>query len=99
LANKLRLADQCDGAVEDYRKTLLIEPGHNAARLSLIACLFDLGDYRGARAEAREGVSYADRPGTVRLFQKFVGVADSAMQVKAKAGTVRLTITAADTLP
>lgn len=99
LANKLRLADRCDGAVKYYQKTLLIEPGHTAARLSLIACLLDLGEYRNARSEAREGVAYADRPGYVKLFQKFAGVADSALDASAPAGTVRLTIAAADTMP
>jgi tetratricopeptide (TPR) repeat protein len=99
LANKLRLNGMCEHAVRYYRQTLLIEYEHEAARTSLIACLLDLGLYADARAEAREGMSYASRPARLKAFQRFFVVADSAQRAGAPRGTVRLRITAADTLP
>lgn len=99
LANKLRLNGMCEQAVRYYRETLLIEPEQEAARTSLIACLLHLGRYADARAEAREGMSYATRQARLRVFQKLFRVADSAQTARAAPGTVRLTITAHDTLP
>lgn len=99
LANKLRLNGMCEPAVRYYRQTLLIEPEQEAARTSLIACLLNLGRYGDARAEAREGMAYATRPARLRVFQKLVRVSDSAQRVNAPAGSVRLIITAQDTLP
>jgi tetratricopeptide (TPR) repeat protein len=99
LANKLRLAGMCEPAVRYYRQTLLIEPEQEAARSSLIACLLYLGRYPDARAEAREGMSNASRPGRRKLFQKFFVIADSAAATSAAPGTVTLTIMAQDTIP
>jgi tetratricopeptide (TPR) repeat protein len=99
LANKLRLSGMCEQAVRYYRQTLLIEPEQEAARAGAIACLLHLGRYADARAEAREGMSYASRPARLKVFQKFLAVADSAQRRKAPPATVRFTITAADTLP
>ncbi len=99
LANKLRLNGMCEQAIRYYRQTLLIEPEQEAARTSLIACLLHLGRYADARAEAREGMSYATRPARLKVFQKLFLVADSAQTARAEPGTVRLTITAQDTLP
>jgi hypothetical protein len=44
-------------------------------------------------------MSYAIRPGHVKTFQMFFRVADSAAVAKAPPATVKLTITAQDTLP
>jgi hypothetical protein len=99
LANKLRLNGTCEQAVRYYRETLLIEPQQEAARTSLIACLLHLGRYPDSRAEAREGVAYATRPATTRVFQRLVQVSDSAIQAKAAPGTVKLTLTPRDTMP
>jgi Flp pilus assembly protein TadD len=99
LANKLRLNGMCEQAARFYRETLLIEPEQEAARTSLIACLLHLGRYDDARAEAREGMSYASRPARFKVFSRLMHVADSAGRAGAAPGTVRLTITAQDTLP
>jgi len=99
LANKLRLNGMCEPAVRYYRQTLLIEPQQEAARTSLIACLMHLGRYADARAEAREAVAYASSTSRVKVFQMMLRVADSAQAVRAPPESVKLTISAADTLP
>lgn len=99
LANKLRLNGLCEEAVRYYRQTLLIEPEQEAARTSMIACLFYLGKYSEARAESREGVAYASRPARVRVFQRLLRVSDSAAVAGAPAGTVRISMTPQDTMP
>jgi hypothetical protein len=99
LANKLRLAGLCEPAARYYRQTLLIEPEQEAARTGLIACLLHLGRYADARAEAREGMGNATRPGRLKLFQVFFRVADSAATARAAPGTVTLSIAARDTMP
>ncbi|MGE0443179.1 MAG: hypothetical protein AB7L66_22950 [Gemmatimonadales bacterium] len=98
LANKLRLNGLCEQAVRYYRETLLIEPEHETARTSLIACLLYLGRYPDALAESREGMSYATRPARLAVFRKLLRVSDSAQTARAAPGTVRLVITAQDTL-
>jgi tetratricopeptide (TPR) repeat protein len=99
LANKLRLNGMCEQAVRYYRETLLIEPELESARTSLIACFLHMGRYGDAKAEAREGITYASRDARLKVFTKLLRVADSAMAAKAPPGTVRLTITARDTMP
>ena len=99
LANRLRLAGQCEPASSFYRQALVIEPQHENARTSLIACFLFLGRYADAKAEAREGVSYATRPAMVKLFQRLMRLSDSAIQAKAPAETVRIRILPSDTLP
>lgn len=99
LANKLRLNGMCEQAVRYYRETLLIEPEQEAARTSMIACLFYLGKYAEARSESREGMAYASRPARVRVFQKLLRVSDSAAAAGAAPGTVRVSLTARDTMP
>ncbi len=99
LANKLRLNANCEPAVEYYRKTLQIEPEHEAARTSMIACLFYLARFPEARSESREGMAYATRPATVRVFQKLLRMSDSAAAAKAPPKTVRIIIAPQDTMP
>ena len=99
LANKLRLNGLCEQASGYYRKTLLLEPEHESARTSLIACFLYLGRYADARAESREGISYASRPPRVMLFQRMFAIADSAMNARSAPGTVQLNIADRDTMP
>jgi tetratricopeptide (TPR) repeat protein len=99
LANKYRLNNLCEPATKLYQRALLVEPEHEAARASLIACLLNLGRYQEAKHEAREGISYGSRPPRVRLFQRFYQIADSALKVNAKPGTVAIHMSAADTIP
>ncbi|MEO8452770.1 MAG: tetratricopeptide repeat protein [Gemmatimonadota bacterium] len=99
LANKYRLNNMCEPATKLYQRTLLVEPEHEAARGALIACLLNLGRYEEAKHEAREGISYGSRPARVRLFQRFYQIADSAIKVDAKPGTVAIHMSAADTIP
>ncbi|MEZ4456408.1 MAG: tetratricopeptide repeat protein [Gemmatimonadales bacterium] len=83
LANKLRLNGLCEQAVRYYRETLLIEPEHESAQTSLIACLLYLGRYPDALAESREGMSYATRPARLAVFRKLLRVSDSAQTARA----------------
>jgi hypothetical protein len=97
LGNKLRLEGLCDQAVWHYRQALRVEPELESARTSVIACFLHMGEYGDAVAEAREGMSYASRPARLKLFQRLLVIADSAGKAKAPAGTVKVTMTAADT--
>lgn len=99
LANKFRLNGMCEQAADYYRQTLLLEPEHESARTSLIACFLYLGRYADARAESREGVSYASRPPRVKLFQRLFEVSDSALTAHSAPGTVRLNVSDRDTMP
>lgn len=99
LANKLRLYDFCDGAVRYYYQVLLALPDNEPARYGLIACLLDVGRYDEASREAREGASFGSHPKTVKFYRRLVALADSARQVGAPPKTVRIKVTAADTLP
>lgn len=99
LANKLRLNGMCEQAARYYRQTLSIEPEQEAARTSLIACLFSMGKYGEARSEAREGIAYASRPARARVFQTLLRVSDSAAAVGAAPGTVRISLTPQDSMP
>lgn len=98
LADKLRSYDFCDGAVKFYRTFLRSVPESEPARLGLIACLLDVGRYDEAAAEARHGVSYGNRPSAINMYHRLLALADSAKQVGAEPKTVRITVTATDTL-
>lgn len=99
LANKLRLNGMCKEAAAYYRQTLVIEPEHESARTSLIACLLYDGRYADARSEAREGMSYATRPPRFKLFERMLVIADSALTAGSAPHTVRLNISDRDTMP
>lgn len=98
-ANELRRAGMCEDAAIFYERTLLVEPTAAAARNGMIACLMHLARYREAGAVAREGIRVATSFGQSKLYGRFLAIADSAESVKAPAGTIKLTVRAADTLP
>ncbi len=99
LANKFRLNGLCQQAAVYYRRTLVLEPEHESARTSLIACLLYDARYADARSEAREGMSYATRPPRFKLFRRMFEIADSAATAHAAPKTVRLNIALRDTMP
>jgi hypothetical protein len=72
-----------------------IHSNHLAARAALIACSLDLGLYREAALQARLAISFDWQR---RAFQGALATADSALRVNAPAGTVRLTVSATDSL-
>ena len=76
------------------------EAGLNVLLITIDTLRADaLGAYGDARAESREAIAYATRPARVKLFQMMLRVADSAQSVRAPPETIKLRITAADTLP
>jgi len=98
-ANELRRAGACEDAVIFYQRTLLVEPTAAAARNGMIACLMHLARYREAGTAAREGIRVATSFGQGKLYGRFLAIADSAESAKAPAGSIKLTVRAADTLP
>ena len=98
-ANELRRAGLCEDAVIFYQRTLLIEPTAAAARNGMIACLMHLARYPEAGAAASEGIRVATSAGQRKLYGRFLAIADSAESARAPAGTIKLTVRAADTLP
>jgi hypothetical protein len=93
-ANRLRSRGACFPAAKQYRVIVEVEPRHVTARAGLIACLLDLGHYREAMFHARMAASLGWQ---VPTFQQALRTADSALQVRAPPGTVKLMLSAIDT--
>ncbi|HVE77918.1 MAG TPA: tetratricopeptide repeat protein [Gemmatimonadaceae bacterium] len=67
LAARYKLAGRCDAAVPLFRSALALDPWRNDARLLLLECLFALGEFSAARAEADSGARYWPKdPGVAR---------------------------------
>ena len=93
LADRLRNRGFCYPAAQLYRRVVELEPENSRARVSLVACLVNLGQYREAIFHARMGISFdwaRDR------FQRAFATADSAQRVSAPPGTVRVSVAAGD---
>lgn len=76
LAHKYREAHLCQAAVPNYQKGLALEPSLPIARVSLVACYLELGQWHRARTESR--VAIAD--GFYRrAFEYMIERADSAL--------------------
>ena len=93
LADRLRNRSFCYPAAQLYRRVVELEPENSRARVSLVACLVNLGQYREAIFHARMGISFdwaRDR------FQRAFATADSAQRVSAPPGTVRVSVAAGD---
>jgi tetratricopeptide (TPR) repeat protein len=86
-ADMLRRRGFCDPAVELYRKSLGISPQVHAVRLSLIACLIQLGRYPDALQEIGKGIPLGEHTGA---WLRLRAAADSALKSGAPPGTVRV---------
>jgi hypothetical protein len=76
LAHKYREAHLCQAAIPRYQKGLALEPSLPIARVSLVACYLELGQWHRARTESR--VAIAD--GFYRrAFEYMIERADSAL--------------------
>jgi hypothetical protein len=93
--DKLRQRGYCYPAAQYYRKVIAVHPNHLAARAGLIACTLDLGLYREAALQARLALTYDWQR---RAFLAALATADSAIRVNAPTGTVRLAVSASDSL-
>ena len=87
LADRYRLAGDCYPAIRLYQRVLRLDPYHTAARASLITCQVLTGDYVHASREAKIGAQYGQQP---KSFALYGAIADSALRVHARIGTVRL---------
>ena len=76
LAHQYRVAHLCQVAIPQYRAALAIDPDLLVARVELVACHLELGQWHTARTEARVGMSYG-RNRQSYTFMK--AVADSAL--------------------
>ncbi|HVT38378.1 MAG TPA: hypothetical protein VHE78_05015 [Gemmatimonadaceae bacterium] len=76
LAHKYREAHVCQAAIPNYQKGLALEPSLPIARVSLVACYLELGQWHRARAESR--VAIADGYYR-RAFEYMIERADSAL--------------------
>jgi len=91
LGNLYRRNGLCWGAIETYDAGLAQSSSSDFddIRRSLIACLMFVGEYRRAGMEARIGIA----GGTDSVnFRRFRAVADSALEIGAPPGTVRITM-------
>jgi tetratricopeptide (TPR) repeat protein len=95
-ADRLREHGRCDAALYYYGRALQLAPNHLGARASEVACLIDMGDYRKAAAEARQGAGYSSRSGALGVYAH---IADSAWQAHAPPHTVRLPPPPTDSAP
>ena len=76
LAHKYREAHLCQAAITNYKKGLALEPSLPIARVSMVACDLELGQWHTARSEARYGVA----DGYYRkAFEYMIERADSAL--------------------
>jgi len=75
LASAYERSAMCQQAVALYRQALTLLPTRPDARIGLGRCLWRLGDYDGAVAEARIGLSYGFE---VAAFHRLEAQADSA---------------------
>jgi len=91
LGDLYRKNGHCWGAIETYDAGLAQSSStdFDDIRRSLIACLLFVGEYRRAGMEARIGI--AGERDSVN-FRRFRATADSAIEVGAAAGTVRVTM-------
>ncbi len=87
LADHYRLAGDCYPAIRLYQRVLRLDPYQTAARASLITCQVLTGDYLHAWREAKIGAQYGQQP---KSFALYGAIADSALRVHARIGTVRL---------
>lgn len=94
-ANKLRLKGHCYPAIELYRRALALQPNSMAARISLMACLVEIGAYGEAVTQGRMAITFDYRQDT---FRRWIRTADSARRVGAPRGTVKLTLLPSDSL-
>lgn len=88
-ADMLRRRGFCAPAVELYRKSLAISPQVHVVRLSLIACLIQLGRYSAALQEIGKGIPLGEHTAT---WLGLRATADSARKAGAPPGTVRVTL-------
>jgi hypothetical protein len=76
LAHKYREAHICQAAIPNYQKALSIEPALPLARVGLVACYLELGQWHRARSESR----WAIADGYYRqAFEYMIERADSAL--------------------
>ena len=88
-ADMLRRRGHCYPAAELYRRSLTISPGAHSVRMSLIACLIELGRYPEAQQEISKGVPYGEH---TRTWLRLREAADSALRAGAPPGAVRVTL-------
>ena len=88
-ADMLRRRGHCHPAAELYRRSLTANPGVASVRMSLIACLIQLGRYAEAEQEISKGVPYGEHTGT---WLRLRDAADSARRTGAPPGAVRVTL-------
>ena len=88
-ADMLRRRGHCHPAAALYQRSLTVNPGVHSVRMSLIACLIQLGRYPEAQQEISKGVPFGEHTGTwLRLRE----AADSALRAGAPPGAVRVTL-------
>jgi tetratricopeptide (TPR) repeat protein len=86
-ADLLRRRGFCDPAVDLYRKSLHLNPGEHAVRMSLTSCLIQLGRYPEALQEIAKGVPLGSQTGAwLRLRE----LADSGSRAGAPPGSIRV---------
>lgn len=89
LAQQYRADGLCAPAVPLYQKAIELEPIDQYSRLSLVACLLDVGRYADAAAFADAGAAGPGRA-LQAAFRAARVTADSADRVDAAPGSVRL---------
>jgi protein O-mannosyl-transferase len=72
-ARRLRATGHCAAAVPYYRKTVAIEPKHEAARSELVDCLLRDRRYADARRAAETALEHAGSPATAAVFRNLIG--------------------------
>jgi tetratricopeptide (TPR) repeat protein len=76
LAHKYREAHICQAAIPNYQKALSIEPALPLARVGLVACYLELGQWHRARSESRWAIADGYYR---RAFEYMIERADSAL--------------------
>ncbi|MEA3247246.1 MAG: tetratricopeptide repeat protein [Gemmatimonadota bacterium] len=76
LAHKYREAHVCPAAIPLYQKALELEPELPLSRVGLTACYLEMAQFRKARAESREAISWGYYR---RAFEYMIERADSAL--------------------
>jgi tetratricopeptide (TPR) repeat protein len=76
LAHKYREAHICKAAIPNYQKALAIEPALPLARVGLVACYLELGQWHRARSESRWAIADGYYR---RAFDYMIERADSAL--------------------
>ena len=86
-ADMLRRRGFCYPAAELYQRSLRINSGAQAVRMSLIACLIQLGRYPDALAEIGKGIPLGEH---TAAWLGLRAAADSALKAGAPPGSIRV---------